>query len=121
MTKSADYGQFREDAYIQKRSTNHRYVHPYGSAWKMFYSKFVGQSLDDTRKYVRENEGSLRVLNHSCMFLPRQCDCIDTLIPEQRLAVPLITKLVVKSPISVSIKGMEITGSPEDIRTLLGL
>jgi hypothetical protein len=112
MTKSADYGQFHEDAYIIPCSTSYRYVKP-KIGYNIYQYSIYGMRLDHSREYVRKNINNLTILDRALLSKPWQCKC-EIEDSEQAVAVVSGTQPIL-------INGQKVEGSIELLRQLLGI
>jgi hypothetical protein len=119
MTKSADFGMFREDAYIVQVRPSYRFVRLLGKTFNTYHYCQQGVRLDDTRQYVRDNISMMKIQDVRLLSKPWQCECDVSAAPQVN---QLITVFAQEKPsISITVKGLPVTGSAEDIRALLGL
>lgn len=116
MTKSADYGMFREDAYITPCNTSYRYVKTINGRYIYQYTRndMGGMRLDHSREYVRKNIKTLSVLDVSLTTKPWQCEC-----EVESFEWPT-TVMKIEIP-SILINGHKIEGDISTLRRLLGI
>lgn len=133
MTKSADFGQFREDAYIRRSTTAIRFIKYLDEKKNTYHKCSEKVRLDHTRAIVRRDYQKLAVLNPQFLKKDWKCKCEEEQLKSVEtapLTMPVVTHVrtpvAIAAPVSVDIhtvriNGIQVEGSIESIKSLLGV